>query len=267
MTASTRAQSTSPEVLALEACVGAPGPENTNALAIALKSPEFAWGSAIELAIENKVLCLLAHTVRAADLTSVTSHRIGRFLARSLRANQHATGVYRRHAAEISAAATAAALPIAFTGGITVEQSLYGGTGAREFSDIDLLTVPDSLPEAAALLTSLGYTRRPGRETTFTRTSTDQLVPVVAIDIACQPPGIPPEQLSAVLERCESRPILALPGAALRVLAPRDHDRHLTGVLAAAEAAGQLRLSARADQARLRSRHPRIAPLPNRSDR
>lgn len=259
MTASTRMQSTSPEALALEACVGVPGPKSTNALADALKAPEFAWGSVIELAIENKVLCLLAHTLQATELASFASHRIVRFLARSLRANKHATGVYRSHAAEIAAAASAVVLRIAVTGGIVAEQSLYGGTGAREFSDIDLLTAPDNFTEAAALLTSLGYTPRRGRATTFTRTTTDQLIPLVAVDLSCQPPGIPPGQLPAVLERCESRPILDLPGAALAVLSPRDHDRHLTGILAAAEAAGRPRLAARADQARLRSREPRIA--------
>lgn len=252
-----------PYIPALEACVTAPGASSAAALTAALETPRFTWGALIELAIDHKALCLLAHALEAAELVDRVPHRIERFFARSLRTNQHATGIYRRHAAEITAAASAAALPVAAVGGIAVEQSLYGGSGARELRDIDLIAAPTELPELATLLTSLGYTQRPGRPTTFLRACTDLIIPVIAVDLTCSPAGIPAGELLTVLDHCQPRPILGMPGAALPVLAPRDYDRHLIGLLTRARAEGRSSLVSRADQARLRARHPRIAPALN----
>jgi Uncharacterised nucleotidyltransferase len=45
----------------------------------------------------------------------------------------------------------------AVLGGLSVEHTLYGGTGARQFNDIDLLISPQHPTRTSTILHNLGY--------------------------------------------------------------------------------------------------------------
>jgi hypothetical protein len=81
------------------------------------------------------------------------------------------------------AAISEAGLTTAALNGIAAESSLYGGTGARQFTDIDLLLTPEHTPPAHTILLTLGYHSSSAEAMTFTRHLDDILVSRITIDL------------------------------------------------------------------------------------
>lgn len=140
-------------------------------------------GGLLERAILHKVLCLLADRLVTTGLDRDLPRGISRFLAGTLRANQYKTSIYRTEIAQIMVAVDQAGLAAAALNGIAAESSLYGGRGARQFSDLDVLLVPDDITVARPVLADLGYHSSSPEGTTLTRHIDDILVPRITIDL------------------------------------------------------------------------------------
>lgn len=140
-------------------------------------------GEIIETAILHKVLCLLAHRWTTTGLDRHLPRTIRRFLSGALRANQYTTRLYRAEIARIMAVFGQAGLTAVALNGIAAESSLYGGTGARQFTDLDVLLAPEDMTLARRVLTYLGYHNSAARSTAFTRHVKDILVPRITLDL------------------------------------------------------------------------------------
>ncbi len=141
-------------------------------------------GGLIEQAILHKVLCLLADRFATTELDRHLPRAISRFLAATLRANQYLTSVYRAETARIMIALGEADLTAAALNGIAAESNLYEGSGARQFTDLDLLLAPEDITAARTMLTGLGYQCSHAEATTLTRHLDDTVVPRITIDLA-----------------------------------------------------------------------------------
>lgn len=185
-------------------------------------------GGLLERAILHKVLCLLADRLATTGLDRDLPLAISRFLSSTLRANQYKTSVYRAEIARIMVAFGEADLTAAALNGIAAESSLYGGRGARQFSDLDLLLAPADITVARTVLIDLGYSSSP-KYTAFTRHIDDILVPRITVDLTQAVHDAQGEDsVREVLSRRtwqpipghdRSLPILAAPDALLHCLA------------------------------------------------
>jgi hypothetical protein len=183
------------------------------------------WGLLLTLAIHHNLTCLLAEFLTRHR--PLAPPRLARHLAGTLRANQHKILLYRTAAAEISRAAGAAAVPVAAHAGIAWESALYGGTGARQLSDIDLLTTPAHGSRLRDVLAELGY--RPAGRSGLVRPTRDLVLPAIHVDVHTHLPGTRPDRagegiLAQMLDR---RVLQRLPGhdVPLPVLAAADAVR------------------------------------------
>lgn len=153
----------------------------------ALTDPGLRWGNVLELAVDHKLVCLLAeflHT-NAPDLpgTAMPGTSMMRHLHSTWRANQHKIVVYRRAAAQI--AEHAAGLRWAAHSGIAWESTLYDLTGARALSDLDLFIHPADHGRMTAVLTALGFQQ--AEPDHFTCQTGELVLPTVHLDLASTP--------------------------------------------------------------------------------
>jgi hypothetical protein len=227
---------------ALQAVCGPiPRGEAAAAVKATAADPGFGWGELLELAIDGRVLCLLAEAITLPGADISVPPRLMRFLARQLRCSLHATSVFRAEAARITAAADRAGVNFAVVRGLAVESALYGGSGARQFSDIDILVSPRDFPLLSVALTGLEYRPKdnaavdhavapqlPGSQplmVTFTRHHQDFIVPRLAVDVITSYPGRPvnvPSRVEEALHRRTRQRLPGLPGRYLPVLATAD---------------------------------------------
>ncbi len=178
------------------------------------------------------MLCLLADRLVTTGLDRDLPRAISRFLAATLRANQDKTSIYRTEIAQIMVAVDQAGLTAAALNGIAAESSLYGGRGARQFSDLDVLLAPEHITVARTVLADLGYHSSSPEATTLTRHIDDILVPQITIDLTQPMHHVPGEDgVREVLGRRtwqplpghdQPLPILAAPDALLHCLARLD---------------------------------------------
>ncbi|CAO5174572.1 Nucleotidyltransferase family protein [Frankia sp. AiPs1] len=264
------------ERLLLEAaCLPAPVEQHHATIRPLLTEPTLHWGTLLATAIEHKVLCLLADTLTTTGLADDIPRAFRRFLASVLRTSRHKTTIHRAQAAALTDAATRQQLAFAAVKGIALEFQLYGGRGAREFSDLDVLVAPDHADAFRRALRLLGY--QPGHYdptthrvaldeptcATYTRLHDDLVTPCTAVDIITdlpQPAAVPPDLVASMLDRRRAQPLPDHPQVDLPVLDPLDH---LTVVLLTARrkahAGRPISLRARADALRLTSANPRTA--------
>jgi len=225
----------------------------------AIADPAFTWGELLELAINGKVTCLLAEVLTSDRMKDAVPPRFLRFLSRELRCNLHATHIYRAEAARIIIAARQAEITCAAVKGIAAESALYGGRGARQLSDIDMLVTPAGLPAISAVLTGLGYRARHGRgrsarqagrgpaRASFARDNNDIIIPVLAVDLITGYPGISggvPPLAEAALGRRTWQPVPGHPGHHLPVLTAADQLAFTMAAIAADPAEPSLSLCA-----------------------
>ncbi|WP_235497583.1 MULTISPECIES: nucleotidyltransferase family protein [unclassified Frankia] len=263
------------EHLLLEAaCLPAPVEQHHATIRPLLTEPTLHWGTLLATAIEHKVLCLLADTLATTGLADEIPSAFRRFLASVLRASRHKTAVHRAQAAALTDAAARQRIAFAAVKGIALESQLYGGRGAREFSDLDVLVAPDHADAFRRALRLLGY--QPGHydpathhvvlddpaSATYTRLHDDLVTPCTAVDIITdlpQPAGVPPDLVPSMLDRRRSQPLPGHPQVDLPVLDPLDH---LAVVLLTARRKTRtgraVSLRMRADALRLTSANPQI---------
>ncbi|MGH3867780.1 MAG: nucleotidyltransferase family protein [Pseudonocardiaceae bacterium] len=189
-------------------------------------------GGLIERAILHKVLCLLADRLVTTGLDRDLPRAISRFLVGTLRANQYKTSIYRTETARIMVAVDQAGLTAAALNGIAAESSLYGGRGARQFSDLDVLLAPEHITVVRTVLTDLGYHSSSPVGTTLTRRINDILVPRITIDLTQSMHHAPGEDgVREILSRRiwqplpghgQPLPVLAAPDALLYCLTRLD---------------------------------------------
>lgn len=264
------------ENLVLEAaCLPAPIEQHHATIRPLITEPTLHWGTLLATAIEHKVLCLLADTL-TTGLADEIPRAFRRFLTSVLRASRHKTAVHRAQAAALTDAAARHHVAFAAVKGIALESQLYGGRGAREFSDLDILVTPDQADAFRRALRLLGY--QPGRydptthrvaldeptSATYTRLHDDLVAPCTAVDIITdlpRPVPVPPDLVPSMLDRRRSQPLPGHPNVHLPVLAPLDH---LTVVLLTArrktDSGRPVSLRTRADALRLAPASAQISP-------
>lgn len=244
-----------------------------------------AFKDLLETAILHKVLCLLADRLARAGLDRGLPRAISRFLSGTLRANQYMTRLYRTEITRIMMAFGEAGLTAAALNGIAAESNLYGGTGARQFTDLDVLLAPDDITTARAVLAKLGYHSTSLGATAFTRHLDDILVSRITLDLSASTYHVADEQgvREILSRRCwqplpghdHPLPILSAPDALLHCLARLERTT-LTGTPRWAICADALRLAqtcqnlpaplvpcvAAAGWARLRHIWPQLAATP-----
>ncbi len=265
------------EHLVLEAaCLPAPVEQQHAAIRPLLTEPALHWGTLLATAIEHKVLCLLADTLTTTGLVDEVPRAFRRFLTSVLRTSRHKTAVHRAQAAALTDAAARHHVAFAAVKGIALESQLYGGRGAREFSDLDVLVAPDQADAFRRALRLLGY--QPGRydstthrvalddpmSATYTRLHDDLVAPCTAVDIITdlpRPVPVLPDLVPSMLDRRRSQPLPGHPNIDLPVLAPLDH---LTVVLLTArrkdDSGRPVFLRTRADALRLAPASAQIGP-------
>jgi len=227
-----------------------------------LLPPRTGWGSLLHHAIEHKLVCVLAEALTHADLTEHVPARVMRHLHGVWRANQHKTHLYRAEAAKITHACRG--IQFAACGGIAAESTLYGGSGTRQLSDIDLLVTGADLDRTRDLLTELGY--RAGARGTLIRSTGDLVLPAVHVDVTSRLPGDPRVDdpashhlMQALLSRRAHQPIPGHP-TPLPVLTPADaYPAALLRLATPAKTATGHPLSLFADAAHL---HPHTSTAP-----
>lgn len=234
-------------------------------------------GAVLELAVRSKTLCLLAAYLHDHPVPEL-ERTVARFLAGTVRTNRYKTCACRVAALADTAALHIAGVPAVVFGGLGVEHALYAGTGARQFSDIDLLIAPDDTERAYAVLRTQGY--RPSQDSgSWTRRTGDPIVPLIVLDLATTlPRGGAGDGVAHLLARRIA--ITILPHSdPMPVLAPSDAVNHTLARLAArprwalaADAIRQARLAAPAPRHRdvlagwsvLRSQWPLLPAAPAR---
>lgn len=176
-------------------------------------------GAVLELAVRSKTICLLAAHVH--DNPVLELHRTAtRFLDSVLRTNRHKTHVYRLTTLAITEVMRNAGVPAVVLGGMSVEHTLYGSTGARQVSDIDLLVAPEDTAPAEVALRDQGY--QPGRRAgTWTRRTEDPIAPLIVLDLTTTPLHSGAGTVAAVLAR-HSDVTVPEDHRSLPVLAPAD---------------------------------------------
>ncbi|ATY16989.1 hypothetical protein CU254_41090 (plasmid) [Amycolatopsis sp. AA4] len=188
-------------------------------------------GAVLEQSVRSKTLCLLAaylhdHPIPELDRT------VRRFLDSTLRTNRYKTYACRVAALADTAALRTAGVAAVVLGGLSVEHSLYASTGARQFSDIDLLIAPGDTERTCAVLRAQGY--QPSRDDgTWTRQTGDPIVPLIVVDLCTTlPHGGADDDVRGLLAR---RIGITVPphDHRLPVLAPSDAVNHTLARLAA----------------------------------
>jgi hypothetical protein len=188
-------------------------------------------GAVLEQSVRSKTLCLLAaylHDHPVSDL----DRAVTRFLDSTLRTNRYKTYACRVAALADTAALRTAGVSAVVLGGLSVEHVLYASTGARQFSDVDLLIAPGDAERAHAVLRTQGY--RPSRASgAWTRRTGDPIVPLIVVDLATTLPcGDTDGEVPGLLARltCITVPPHNHP---LPILAPSDAVNHTLARLAA----------------------------------
>jgi hypothetical protein len=206
-------------------------------------------GAVLDQLVRSKTLCLLAAYLHDRPVPEL-DRAVTRFLDSTLRTNRYKTYACRVAALADTAALCAAGVSAVVLGGLSVEHALYASTGARQFSDIDLLIAPGDADRTYAVLRTQGY--QPSRDSgTWTRQTGDPIVPLIVVDLATTlPRGGNDDDVPGLLAR---RAGIAVPphGHPLPVLAPSDAVNHMLARLAArprwalaADAIRQVRMTA-----------------------
>jgi hypothetical protein len=180
---------------------------------------EAELGAVLEAMVLSKTLCLLAAHLDHTPVTGLPRHA-ARLFASTLRTNRHKTVVYRSQAITVTAALRAAGITTAVLGGLSVAHTLYGGTGARQFNDIDLLIEPQHLARTSTILHNLDY--YPTAHRSWIRTVNDPLVPACVIDLHTHLPHTHADDTVDDLLRRRVEQILPDHNDPLPVLAPTD---------------------------------------------
>jgi hypothetical protein len=188
-------------------------------------------GAVLEQSVRSKTLCLRAaylHDHPVPDL----DRAVTRFLDSTLRTNRYKTCACRVAALADTPALRTAGVSVVVLGGLSVEHTLYASTGARQFSDIDMLIAPSDTERTCAVLRAQDY--QPSRDNgTWTRQTGDPLVPLIVVDLATTlPRGGTDDDVSALLAR---RTGITVPphDHPLPILAPSDAVNHTLARLAA----------------------------------
>jgi Uncharacterised nucleotidyltransferase len=197
---------------------------------------EAELGAVLEATVLSKTLCLLAAHLDHTPVTRLP-RPAARFFASTLRTNRHKTAVYRSHAITVTTALRTAGITAAVLGGLSVEHTLYGGTGARQFNDIDLLIEPQHIARTSTILHNLSY--YPTAHRSWIRTLNDPLIPVCVIDLTTHLPHTHDDTVDDLLSRHVEQ-LLPDHNDPLPVLAPADALEYSLARLGQATNPGQV---------------------------
>ncbi|GAB2740749.1 nucleotidyltransferase family protein [Amycolatopsis magusensis] len=188
-------------------------------------------GTVLEQTVRSKTLCLLAAYLHDHPVPEL-DRAVTRFLDNTLRTNRYKTYACRIAALADTAALHTVGVSVVVLGGLSVEHVLYASSGARQFSDIDLLIAPGDAERAHAILRTQGY--QPSQDNgTWTRQTGDPIVPLLVLDLATTlPRGGTDDDVIDLLAR---RTGITVPqhDHPLPVLAPSDAVNHTLARLAA----------------------------------
>jgi len=188
-------------------------------------------GAVLEQSVRSKIFCLLAAYLHDHPVPEL-DRAVTRFLDSTLRTNR-----YKAHACRVAALADTAALRTAgvsavVLGGLSVEHAFYASTGARQFSDVDLLIAPGDADRTYTVLHTQGY--QPSRDNgTWTRKTGDPIVPLIVVDLATTLPHSGTDDDVPCLLARRTGIIVPPHDHPLPILAPSDAVNHTLARLAA----------------------------------
>jgi hypothetical protein len=198
-------------------------------------------GAVLEQTVRSKTICLLAAYLHNQPVPGL-DRTVTRFFDSTLRTNQHKTSLCRRAVLAATAALRNAGVSVAVLGGLSVEHALYRGSGARQFSDIDLLVAPADTARAQAALRERGYQPGPNAGT-WTRRTSDPILPLIVLDLDPTLSHSRAADVSGLLAR-RAEVTIPLHDEPLPVLAPADALDHTLARLAAGAARPRWALAA-----------------------
>ena len=106
-----------------------------------LRLDSLSWGELFEQSLRHQLLPALAHSVVTSDVRFDVPFLIAWHLESELELNRFRIDVFRREAARVSRALTAAGIGFVATKGICFESTLYEGQGTRHIKDVDFMIV------------------------------------------------------------------------------------------------------------------------------
>jgi hypothetical protein len=187
-------------------------------------------GTVLEQTMRSKTLCLLAAYLHDHPIPEL-DRAVTRFLDSTLRTNRYKTYACRVAALADTAALRTAGVSAVVLGGLSVEHALYASSGARQFSDVDLLIAPGDAERTYTVLRTQGY--QPSQDSgTWTRQTGDPIVPLIIVDLATTLPRGGIDDVPGLLAR---RTCITVPphDHPLPILAPSDAVNHTLARLAA----------------------------------
>ncbi|MFF1712252.1 nucleotidyltransferase family protein [Streptomyces sp. NPDC058268] len=141
-------------------------------------------GGILEWAIDAKLVCVLADRLLHGRHDVELTRAMRSFLAQLLRSNARRTHLHRGEAIRVVQALNRQGVSAAVLNGLAYDTELYPPGGLRQFTDIDLLVVPDDQETALGVLAELGFSEQGRGAHTRRRLTGDTLTRSISVDIS-----------------------------------------------------------------------------------
>jgi len=185
-----------------------PGDDQAVADACGLIRPGLDVDRLVALAKNHHLLPALGEFLVREDRIGMLPAAMANHLIHSWQWNRHRSRLLVAEADRVREALTAQDVPVAFTKGVVVQSTLYGGRGIRYFGDIDLMIRPADQERVREVLLGLGfpwakrfdirterlvdrsrrrlalYRLNPDHLPHFSRLTGDGALPVLTVDVA-----------------------------------------------------------------------------------
>src|SRR6266540_6902144 len=134
-------------------------PDDEKALADtrALIGPRLDVDRLVALAMNHNLLPALGEFLVNQECLGSLPAAMANHLVHTWYGNRHRSRLLVQEAGRVLDALTAEGVPVAFTKGVVVQSTLYGGRGIRHFGDIDLMIRPTDKDRVRETLLSLGF--------------------------------------------------------------------------------------------------------------
>ncbi|WP_168801689.1 nucleotidyltransferase family protein [Glycomyces buryatensis] len=109
------------------------------------------------MALRHNMASMLAENLLDNGRIEALPHKLGRRLSEALWVNQLKARSFLEESGRLVERLSAAGVQFAFTKGVVCQETLYGGTGAREYNDIDLMIESDRAGAVDEVMVAMGY--------------------------------------------------------------------------------------------------------------
>ena len=109
------------------------------------------------MALRHSMGGMLAENLLSNGHIETLPYKLGKRLSETLWLNQLKARLFLEESGRLVERLSAAGVQFAFTKGMVCQETLYGGTGAREYNDIDLMIKADQAEAVDEVMVALGY--------------------------------------------------------------------------------------------------------------